>query len=74
MICAGCQRTLEVGDQYIEATAGEFMGEDIGAGMNDLMAELLGGSKGGKLIYCEDCTQTGGDFMFSTFYGDDDDE
>lgn len=72
MICAGCQRTLEVGDQFIEATAGEFMGQEVDAGMDGLMAELLGGTKSGKIIYCEDCTQSGGDFMFSTFYGDED--
>jgi hypothetical protein len=68
--CAGCQRELEVGDNYIEAAASEYLDiEDTG--VDGLMAEILGGTSSGKIIYCEDCTQAGGKFRFSTYYGDE---
>lgn len=69
MKCSGCRRELEVGDQYIEDTASGFMGHEAD-GLDDVMAQLLGGT-GGKIIYCKDCTQEGGDYMFSTVYGDE---
>ena len=72
MRCSGCRRELEVGDQYIEDTTSGFMGREAD-GMDDLMAEILGGT-GGKIVYCEDCTQDGGDYFFSTVYGDEDTE
>lgn len=65
--CGGCGKKLEVGDQYIEGTAAEYMGKDVDPFVGDLLADLLGGnaaldgSTGGKIIYCEDCTQTGGE-------------
>lgn len=73
MICNGCQRTIEVGDQFIEDSASGFVasGGESTSGQHDaLVAELLG-SKDGKIRYCSDCTQDGGDYMFETNYGDD---
>lgn len=77
MICADCRRELEIGDQYIEGTPGEIIGQDIDPEISGIIADLLGGHKldggsGGKLIYCEDCTVHGGDFLLSTYYGDED--
>jgi hypothetical protein len=71
MRCAGCDKELEVGDKYIEDTPSGFMETDI-SGHDDLMVTLLGGS-GGKIFFCEDCTEPGGDYMFSTYYGDEED-
>jgi hypothetical protein len=70
MKCAGCRRDLEVGDHYIEATASEFMGR-ADDGLNGLMADILGSGNGDKLVYCEDCTQDGGQWRMETFYGDE---
>lgn len=70
MKCAGCRRELEVGDQYIEATASEFMGQDDD-GLDDLMAMVMGSDRGNMVVYCEDCTKPGGDFMLNTIYGDE---
>jgi hypothetical protein len=67
--CAGCNRDLEVGDRYIEDTPSGFMGED--SGHDELIAEILGG-KDGKIYYCDNCTIPGGEYMFETYYGDDD--
>lgn len=71
MRCAGCSRDLEVGDHYIEDTASGFLGQGDGAG-DDVIAMIFGG-RDGKVIYCEDCTQEGGDYMFETVYGDEED-
>ena len=68
--CAGCNRELEVGDRYIEDTPSGFM-KAGDSGMDDLLASILGGS-GGKIAYCEDCTQDGGDYLWETYYGDED--
>jgi hypothetical protein len=69
MRCAGCNRRLEVGDRYIAATASEFMGKPDD-GLNDLMAELMGGA-GGKVAYCEPCTQDSSrGWDLQTFYGE----
>lgn len=70
MKCAGCRRELEVGDQYIEGTASEFMGREDDC-TDDLMAMVMGSGRGEKIVYCEDCTQHGGDFMFNTVYGEE---
>jgi hypothetical protein len=60
-----------VGDQYIEDTASGFMDLPID-GLDDLMAEILGNA-GGRIIYCEDCTDRtkDGKYLFSTVYGDE---
>lgn len=71
MRCAGCRRDLEIGDQFIEGTAGDFMGQDVEPEIGGLMAEIMGSGNGEKIVYCEDCTQSGGDFLLSTFYGDE---
>ncbi len=71
--CAGCNRELQVGDRYIEDSASGFMKKDDGPELDDLMALVLGGS-GGKIRYCEDCTQDGGDYFFETVYGDEADD
>lgn len=70
MRCFGCNRELEVGDQYIEDTASGFIGEGADASVDDLMADLFGGS-GGKVVFCEDCTAPGGEYLFETVYGDE---
>lgn len=70
MTCGGCRREIEVGDQYIEDTASGFMDHDAD-GLDDLMAEIMGGTAG-KVFYCEECcTRDGGKYRFSTFYGDE---
>lgn len=80
MICAGCRRELEIGDQYIQGTAGDYLHQDVDPEIGSLLADILGGNgaldgaANSKIIYCEDCTEPGGDFRFSTYYGDEDDE
>ena len=69
MRCAGCNRTLEVGDRYITDTASAFTGREDDS-LDSLMAELMGCGNG-KIVYCEDCTQDGGDWMLDTVYGDE---
>jgi hypothetical protein len=68
MRCAGCQRELEVGDQFIEGSASDFLEREVDPAIGNLMADLFGG----KIVYCEACTEPGGNFMFSTYYGDED--
>lgn len=43
MICAGCRRTLEVGDQYIDDTASGFVGQDADPLIDGLIADIMGG-------------------------------
>lgn len=71
MICAGCRRTLEVGDQYIEDTASGFIDQDADPLIDGLIADIFGG----RVIFCEDCTETTreGRYRFSTYYGDEED-
>jgi hypothetical protein len=73
MRCVGCNREIEIGDSYIEDTASGFMSalgtETDASEIDGLVAELLGGTNG-KVVYCEDCTQEGGNYKFETFYGD----
>lgn len=73
MQCAGCNRELEVGDRYIKDSASGFMaafGDDGNAEFDGLIAQILGGTDG-EIIYCEDCTESGGDYLFETVYGDE---
>lgn len=76
MICAGCRRELEVGDHYIIGTTAEMMhgrgAETKDAFVEGLVAEILGGGQTGQIIYCEDCTVDGGEFLPETYWGDDD--
>lgn len=74
MKCAGCNKELEVGDLYIEDSPSGFMKQESEFDdlmFDDLISDILGGS-GGKIFYCENCTIPGGDYMFSTVYGDED--
>lgn len=72
MICAGCQRELQVGDRYIEDTASGFLKTDgEGEAVTDYLIGMVLGGGESKLRYCEACTQPGGDYMFETFYGED---
>lgn len=73
MLCAGCKREIEIGDHYIEDTVSGFMKGDTDSKFDNLVSEILGGS-GGKIIYCEECTKEGGDYLFETFYGEESDE
>jgi hypothetical protein len=69
MKCFGCQR--DIGDRYIEDTASGFIGVEDTPVVDDLIADIFGGGPGGKVIFCDDCTTEGGDYMFETFYGDE---
>jgi hypothetical protein len=69
--CFGCQTPLEVGDHYIEDTASGFVGQENNAAIDGLIADIFGGT-GGKVVFCEDCTQEGGDYTFETYWGDED--
>ena len=70
MNCAGCDKELEVGDRYIEDTASGFMGQEGSSDVDEIISELLGGV-GGRVFFCEDCTEPGGDYLFETFYGEE---
>ena len=71
--CAGCRREIEIGDDYIEDTPSGFMAalgdKAVIPELDDVMASVLGGA-GTKIVYCEDCTEPGGDYKFKTFHGD----
>lgn len=67
--CAGCNKELEVGDLYIEDTPSGFMKDDSDNVIDEIIVDILGGSNG-KIYYCEDCTESGGDYLFNTFYKD----
>lgn len=75
MICGDCGRQLEVGDQYIEDTASGFAKLPADPLIDGLIADIFGGDAtlsggaGGKIIFCEDCTEPGGDYRFNTYYG-----
>jgi hypothetical protein len=70
MKCFGCQRELEVGDRYIKDTASGFTGQENHPEVDGLIAEMFGGH-GEKVLFCEDCTQEGGEYMFETVWGDE---
>ena len=63
--CIGCFRVLEAGDRYIEDTVSGFI--NCGTSEDSLMADLFGG-KDGKVLFCEDCTEQGGNYLFETVY------
>jgi hypothetical protein len=73
MRCGGCNRALEPGDRYIEAAASRYLGVEIEPEVDALMGGLLSG-RPGSVVYCESCTQEGGDFVLQTYDGDDEDE
>jgi hypothetical protein len=77
MKCAGCSRELEVGDRYIKDAPSGFMrslGKTASSeGIDDILSTLLGGD-GLDIFYCEDCTEPGGDYLYETVYGDEDDQ
>lgn len=73
MKCSGCQRELEVGDRYIKDSASGYLGESVSPEIDGLLADIMGGTAG-EIFYCEDCTQEGGDYMFDTVYGDEEQE
>jgi len=68
MICAGCNRKLEVGDLYIEDSVSGFLKTEENPIVDDIVASIFPGSGGNKIVMCEDCTQPGGDYMFETVY------
>lgn len=74
-ICGGCQRKLKPGDRYIEDTPGGYIGKDRDPEINALLVDLmthndrLDGTSD-RLIFCEDCTETGGRYQWQTFGGD----
>jgi hypothetical protein len=73
--CADCKRTLEVGDHYIKFTFTEWQereGLTPVTGLDDLMAQVMGSDNGDDIIYCEDCTVRGGDYLLEMVYGDED--
>lgn len=80
MICAGCRRELEVGDLYIVDTASGFLDTEATPEIDGLIADIFGGddtlsgAAGGKVVFCEDCTDKtkDGRYLFDTVYGDED--
>jgi NMD protein affecting ribosome stability and mRNA decay len=62
VICAGCQRQLEAGDEYIVDTASGFCGADADPVIDGLIADIfarddtLSGGGNGDVIFCEACT------------------
>ena len=75
MRCGGCGRELEVGDRYIKDKASGFMKREAGETdpeIDALVGEILSGTTSGEVIFCEDCTEDGGDYLFDTVYGDED--
>lgn len=75
MNCAGCHRTLEVGDRYIQFTHSEWAereGKEPLEGMDDVLAQIMGSDYGDKIVYCEDCTVKSEDGWRSQMvYGDE---
>lgn len=75
MKCAGCGRSLEVGDRYIEFTMSEWAerkGDTALEGMDDLFAEIMGSGKGDMIVYCENCTEKSSDgWRDQMVYGDE---
>lgn len=71
MICAGCNRELEVGDRYIEDTTSGFLKMESTPEIDEIIASIFPGSGGSKIVVCEDCTAPGGDYMFEMVYGDE---
>lgn len=71
--CCGCRREIEIGDRYIEDTASGFIGSASTPEVDGLISEIMGGPAG-RVVFCDDCTVEGGDYMFETYYGDEDDD
>lgn len=72
MLCAGCSREIAVGDRYIVDTSSGFTKTDANPVVDAIVASIFGGSDGLVWI-CEDCTEPGGDYLFATNYGDEED-
>lgn len=70
MTCAGCRREIEIGDQYIEDTASGFTDAEAAPEIDGLISEIMGGA-GGKVFFCEDCTEPGDKYLFETYYRDE---
>lgn len=62
--CAGCNREFEVGDRYIVDTSSGFTKSEANPEIDGLIAGIFGGSDD-KVRLCEDCTEPGGDYLFS---------
>ena len=62
---------MEVGDRYIEDSVAGFLKTEANPDVDDIIASIFPGSGGGKVVFCEDCTELGGDYLFSTVYGDE---
>lgn len=73
MNCVGCNKEIEIGDRYIEDTVSGFLRSETEPDTYGIIAELFGGA-GGKVFFCEDCTEDGGDYLYETNYGDAEDE
>ena len=77
MRCAGCQRELEIGDEYIKFTLSEFAeAEGLPAveGVDGVASELFGSGFGDYIVYCTDCTVEGGEWLRDTVYGDEEEQ
>ena len=64
MICIGCGRELEAGELYIEDTVSGFLKSDADPEIDDIMATIFPGPGEDKVIFCADCTEPGGDYIF----------
>jgi hypothetical protein len=67
--CFGCQREIEIGDRYIEDSASGFLGKPQGGEADGILADIFG-DKDGKVVFCEDCTVPGGEYMAETYWGE----
>lgn len=72
ILCAGCNREIEVGDRFILDTTSGFLKQDATPEIDDIIGSIFGASDG-KVRFCEDCTEPGGSYHFETYYGDEED-
>jgi hypothetical protein len=66
MRCAGCMKDLEDGDLIIRDTVSAFVGRDSPAGLDAIVADVMGG-EGPEVAFCESCTQKGGRWIPEPF-------
>jgi hypothetical protein len=66
MKCAGCGRELEQGDHFISDKASGFASLEADPEFDNIISDLLGGPDG-RVVFCEGCTQEGGDYELETY-------
>ena len=71
LMCVGCGRVLTAGDRYIEDAASGFLGipqDETEANIDGLIADIFGGA-GDSVVFCESCTEPGGEYVFRVYEG-----